>query len=932
MKPIKWPSLRPLFRKEQVEQELDEEVRFHLERQIEANIKAGMSADEARYAALRQFGGVEQIKEECRDAWGVRFIETLMQDIRYGLRQLRRSPGFTAVAVVTLALGIGANTAIFSVVNAVLLRPLPYKEPDRLVQISENRLKQGLIGFAVAPANFLDWQQQNHVFESMAIFGMFSEELYLAGEGQPEELQGRRVSASFFPLLGVQPILGRTFLPEEDRPGQRVVVLSHAFWQRRFGPDLNGIGRQMILNGESYTIIGVMPKRFQVLSGFYSEEEREHLWLPNPFENDPPTEREAKRMQAIARLKPGVSLAQARAEMEAIARRLEQAYSKTNDGWGVNVRPLYDEVIQFGYGGRFQPALLLLMAAVGLVLLIACVNVASLLLARAVARQREIAVRTAVGASRLRLIRQLLTESALLTTLGGALGVLLAVGSVPVLVALSPAGIPRLDEAGVDGTALGFTLVVALLTGVLCGLVPALQSSRPDLNEALKEGNQGTTRGLAQQRTQRLLVVGEIALALVLITGAGLMIRSFLRLHNEDLGFRPQNVLTVQVSLPRLKYADITKPTAKAPSYTASFKWWTVRPNVSAFVRQVLERLEHLPGVKSAGMINFLPLGFPFSGGFGIEGVSPLPRNPQGWEPSPGALYKAIDGDYFQTMRVPLIKGRYFTREEYETGAAVAIVNRTLARHFFPDGNALGRRLKVSFSYVEEDKKRLLEIVGVVADVNEGWPYTDPWEDPKYTIYLPFDHQGSTFVDWQIWFRLHASFVLRTASNPAGLSAAVRKAIWEVDSDQPIEKLTTMQEFVSDMDSQRRFYLLILGVLAGVALVLATVGIYGVMAYSVSQRTHEIGVRRALGAGRREILLPVLEQGALLSLLGVGLGLAGALAFTGSLSSFLYGLSPTDATTFVGVALLLMAVALLATTIPARRATKVEPMVALRYE
>ncbi len=857
-------------------------------------------------------------------------MNSLLQDLKYGLRMLARNPGFTLVAVLTLALGIGANTAIFSVVNAVLLRPLPYKDPDRLVQISENNLKNGYPRFAVAPGNFLDWQQQNHVFEAMSILTAYSGEFYLAGERQPEVLQGRLVSASYFPLLGVQPILGRTFLPEEDRPGQRVVVLTYTFWQRRYGSDPNVIGRQITLNAESYTIIGVMPKGFQTLSAYYSQGEREHLWLPNPFENDAPTERGAKRMAAIGRLKPGVSLKQAQAEMDAIARRLEQAYPKTNAGWGVNVRPLSREVVQSRT--KFRPALLLLMGATGLVLLIACVNVASLLLARSVARQREIAVRTTHGASRARLIRQLLTESVLLTTLGGGLGILLAIGSVPALLALSPADIPRLDEAGVDSTALVFTLAVSLLTGVLCGLAPALQSSRPDLNEGLKEGSRGATRGLTQQRTQRLLVVGEIALAVVLLSGAGLMIRSFLRLHNQDLGFDPKNVLTAQVSLPRSKYAELTKPTADAPAGTASFKWWTVSPNMAAFVSQVVERLEHLPGVESAGVVNFPPLGIGWGAQFGIEGVSPLPPDPRGWKRGPGAFYKGVGGDYFQTMGIPLDDGRYFTRQESDTGAPVAIINRRLARNFFPRGDAIRRHLRVSESYAEENKERLLEIVGVVGDVNNGWPSPEEWKDDKYTIYMPFNQQARTFVDWQIWFRLHTTFVVRTASNPANLSAAMRGVIWEVDGDQPIEKLTTMQEFVSDMDSQRRFCLVILGILAGVALVLATVGVYGIMSYSVSQRTHEIGVRRALGAEPGDILRPVLTQGAALSLSGAALGLAGSLSLTSLLSNFLYGVSPTDVATLVGVALLLMAVALLACYIPARRATKVDLMVALRYE
>jgi predicted permease len=922
--------LGSLFHKRRDEQELAEELESHLQMHIEDNLRAGLTPQEARRQALIKLGGLEQTKELCRDRRGLPFLETFLQDLRYGARMLAKNPGFTAVAVLTLALGIGPNTAIFSVVNAVLLRPLSYKDPDRLVEISEKNSKLGVNWFAVAPANFLDWQQQNHVFESMAIFGLWSEELYLAGEGPPEELQGRRVSASYFPLLGVQPILGRTFLPEEDGPGHHVVVLTYAFWQHRFASDPKVIGRQLAFNGESYTIVGVMPKGFQTLAAGYSEKEREHLWLPSVFERFAPTERDAKGMEVIGRLKPGASVAQARVEMEAIARQLEQAYPKTNDGWGVNVRPLFDEVTQNEFGTRFRPALLLLMGAVGLVLLIACVNVASLLLARSVTRQREIAVRNALGASRLRLIRQLLTESVLLTTLGGGLGILLAVASVPALIALSPADIPRLDEARVDFIALTFTLAVALLTGLLCGLVPALSSSKPDLNGALKEGSRGATRGLAQQRTQRLLVVGEIALAVVLLTGAGLMIRSFLRLHNEDLGFEPENVLTVQVSLPRLKYADITKPTAKAPEGKAPRKWWTVRPNVSAFVRQALERLEHLPGVNSAGVVNFLPFVGDWGGPFGIDGVGPLPRSPQGWEASPVAWYRAIDGDYFRTMRIRLIKGRYFTKQECESGAGVAIVNQTLARDFFPDGDALGRRLRFADSSVEEGKKRLLEIVGVVADVKEGWLATEIWTN--YTIYIPFNQQARTFVDFAIWSPLHVSFVVRTASNPAALSAATRQAIWEVDGDQPIEKLTTMQEFVSDRDSRHRFCLVILGILAGVALVLATVGVYGVMSYSVSQRTHEIGVRRALGAGPGDILRPVLTHGAALSLSGVAIGLAGSLSLTSLLSNFLYGVSPTDLVTLAAVAALLVAVGLAACHIPARRATKVDPMVALRYE
>jgi predicted permease len=921
-----WLRLKALAKRRRLERELDDELQFHLAMREQKLVEEGMSPEEARYAARRAFGNQTQTKESNRELWSFPFLATLGQDLRYGLRQLRRNPGFTVVTILTLALGIGTTTAIFSVVNAVLLRPLPYKDPGRLVEVHEKY--QGQVT-GTAPADYLDWQQQNHVFEKMAIAGSNSEELYLAGEGQPEELQGRRVSASFFPVLGIQPILGRTFLLEEDGPSHPVVILTYRFWQRKFGSDRNIIGRQMKLNGDSYTVVGVMPKGFQLLVD-YAEKEREDVYLPSLFDRWPRTERWLRNFEVLARLKQGVSLAQAQAEMDAIARQLELAYPKTNKGSGVVVTPLRHAVMQPEYGTTFRPTLLMLMGAVGLVLLIACVNVANLLLVRSVAREREITVRTALGAGRTRMIRQLLTESFLLTTLGGAVGILLALASIPALVAMSPAGIPRLDEVAVDGTALGFTLVVSLVTGLLCGLIPALKASRLDLNHALKEGSPAARGGLAQQRSHRLLVVTEVALALVLSAGASLVIRSFLRLHNESLGFDPENVLTAQVSLPRQKYAELTKPAAKAPKGTENSKWWKVHANTARFVRQVVERLEHLPGVQSAGVVNFPPLGVAWGNLFGIEGVPPMPPDEEGWDRGPVALYRGVGGDYFQTMGIRLIKGRYFAKQEYHAGAPVAIVNRRLGRNFFPDGHVLGKRLRVTDSYV--GPARMLEIVGVVEDISNGWPWTESWKDDKYTIYMPFDQQAQTFVEWQVWYRLHATFAVRTASNPAGLSAAMRQAIQEADPDQPIEQLITMQEFVSDMDSQRRFCLLVLSFLAGAALVLATVGIYGVMSYSVSQRTHEIGVRRALGAEERDIMVPVLGQGALLSLLGVLLGLSGALALTGFLASFLYQVSPTDVGTLAGVACIMMSVALLACYIPARRAAKVDPMVALRYE
>jgi len=846
----------------------------------------------------------------------------LIQDVRYGLRMLAKNPGFTAVAVLTLALGIGANTAIFSVVNAVLVRPLPYRDPGRLAQVNETILPSpsdpyGRRWFAVAPGNFLDWKQQNRVFEEMAVLTWLLDAT-LSG-GVPETIQAQRVSANFFPLLGVQPVLGRTFSAEEDRPGgEPVVVLSHELWQRRFGSDPSIVGRSLTLDGKSHTMIGVMPKGFRFFPRYAARDA--HLWLPCPFENDPPNERDIHRLQSIARLKPGVSIEQAQAEMDTIAYHLALAYPKSNVGLGVNVVPLHLGLVEDS-----RPALLLLMGAVGFVLLIACANVASLLLARGVARQKEIAVRAALGAGRRRLIRQLLTESVLLGMLGGVLGLLLALWGIEVFAARIPGDIPRTDMVAVDPAVLCFTLLASLLTGLLLGVTPAVGSSRPDLNRSLKEGGRWATAGVGQERLRSLLVVVEVALALVLVIGGGLMINSFLRLQKVNLGFDPENVLALQLAFPKWEYTEYAGLGTNEKEYTKGQKLWRLRPEWSSHVEQIRQRIEHLPGIVSVGVTSFLPRiennmrGWAFS----VEG-RPASHVP------PFAFYRPVTSEYFRTMGIRLMEGRYFSAAESERAAGVVIINKRLAQQLFPHESPIGQHLRTKDG--GEDHDRVLEVVGVVADVKADWT-PDP-NDPAavHTLYVTRGEQAETFVDWAIGTALRASFVARTATNPAALIADVRKVVGEVDRDLPIEKIAPLEELIGDSTSKWRFYTAMLTILAAVGLVLAAVGIYGVMSYFVTLRIHEIGVRLALGAERTNVLKMVLRQGLGLVAIGVLAGLICAFAVTRLLASLLYEVRPTDPLTFVSVSLFLLGVALLACYIPARRATKVDPMVALRYE
>jgi predicted permease len=811
-------------------------------------------------------------------------METLLQDLRYGFRMLAKKPGFTAVAVLALALGIGANTAIFSVVNTVLLKPLPFKDPDRLVMVWEENAKLGFPKDTPAPANFIDWRDQNQTFEGMVAIA--SATFNLTGVGEPQKIEGQRVSANFFSLLGVEPALGRAFISEEDRPeGNPVVIMSNGLWKRRFGSDPNIIGQSLTLNGQPCEVIGVLPASFQ-LSGFQFSGRDHELWVPMAFSSREAGSRGSHYLSVIGRLKPGVSIQQAQADMTAIAARLEQQYPATNTSVGASVFSLREEIVS-----DIRPALLILLGAVGFVLLIACANVANLLLARAAARQKEIALRTALGAGRARLIRQFLTESVALAALGGAGGLLLGVLGIKLLATLVPPNLEQAKEINLDAKVLGFTLLVSLLTGVIFGLAPALQASKVNLNESLKEGGKGSPGGV-RSGVRNLLVVSEVALALVLLVGAGLLINSFARLSKVDMGFTPDHLLTMRVVLPQSKYPDQAKRTA--------------------FYDQLLQRVEALPGVQSAAVISWLPLTFEGdSNGISIEG-RPEPSPDQ----QPIVVTRVISPGYFRTMGIALLGGRLFTEYDRQGSSRVIIINQSMAERYWPGEDPIGKRIKMgSF----DTDSPWLSVAGVVKDVRQFQINAEA----KPQIYLPYAQYGASRP---------RDLVIRTAGDPLGLAAAVRGEVWAVDKDQPVSNIQTMEQILSDSLTRERFNMLLLAIFAGVALALAAVGIYGVMSYSVTQRTHEIGVRMALGADSGHVLRLVVGQGLKLVSAGVAIGLAFAFALTRLMESLLFGVSATDPVTFVLISVTLVAVAALASYIPARRATKVDPMVALRYQ
>ncbi|HEV2196204.1 MAG TPA: ABC transporter permease [Candidatus Acidoferrum sp.] len=873
--------LRAFFRRAQLDRDLDAEISSHLQFAIEENLDRGLSPAEARRQALLRLGGPQQAKENQRDARGLPFLDTLFQDLRFAFRMLRKSPGFTAVAVLTLALGIGANISIFSVVYAVLLKALPYPQPDRLAMVYENVNLPSYQNSRneVTPGNFSDWTNQNAVFENLAAYRNRS--FNLTGSGEPLRIEGELVSANFFTTLQIVPELGRGFAPEEDLPGaSHVVVMSNGLWKGRFGSDPQILGQKLLLDGESYAIIGVAPP------GFHFPDPDDQLWAPlalSPAERD---NRGSHYLEVFARLKPGVTLQQAQTKMSVIAKRLTQLYPQSNAGQTVNLVPLEEDL-----AGPVRPTLFVLWGAVGLVLLIVCANVANLLLARASARHREIAVRLALGASRLRLFRQLLTESTLLALFGCVLGLLLARWGVGALKILAASRLPRTDEFSINSLVLIFSVGIAIFAGLFAGLAPALQTDRRNVHDTLKAGARESAAG-SRLRIRNLLVIAETALGVIVVIGAGLLLRSFLRIEQAPLGFQPQGVLSFR-AIPRgQKYSTVSQR--------------------AAFYRQALERIDALPGANSAAAVTFIPLTFARgSKGFTIEGRPPIAPGQ-----IPMAGYDVVTPGYFATMGIPLREGRDFSWNDTPETQLVILINEAMAKTYWPNEDPLGKRIRQGNS---DDP--WLTVAGVVGDIREF----DPLTPPRPTIYFPitqFPDSGGILRDW----------VVRTAREPLEVAASVRSAIWSVDKDLAVTRVRTMEEVRSLSIASQRLNLLLFTLFAAMALVLATVGTYGVMAYSVAQRTREIGIRVALGATRADVFRTVLAQGFRLAALGLLVGIAAALALTRLMTSMIYGISSTDAATFITVALLLAFVALAACYIPARRAMRVDPMVALRYE
>jgi putative ABC transport system permease protein len=878
--------VRSLFARDGLDERLRTEMELHALLLAERHERRGLAPEDARRQARLALGSVDQAREQLRDRIGFRLLEDLASDLRLAWRQLRRSPGFAVIAVVTLALGVGVNTAVFSLVNGVLLRPLPFRDAERLVTVFErdktfqpNILqpdRNALMSTSVP--GLLDWRSQKGVFEEVGAYGWFSRRLALTGLGEPEEALVSQVTANFFTTLGVEPMLGRGFPSDSDQAGRDDrIVLGHALWQRRFHADPGVIGRTMTAGGRAYTVVGVMPPGFQFPRG-------EQAWVPYVVPASPPSDsRSSRNLQVIARLRRGASAAQAQAVLEKLASVRAREFPAWQGKWTAAVIPLREHLV-----GNTRQRLLLLFGATGFVVLIACANLANMLLARGTVRTREMALRVALGASRFRLLRQIMAETLLLAVLGGATGIAIAVYWTRALAAMAGEILPQLADVRPDWRVLLFALGSAVTAGLLAGVVPSLRASRADVNQGLKEGITAPGGSRATRRLGGLLVAGELAAALVLLAGAGLMVHTLARLGSVNLGFRPDNLLTMRITFPPYKYLLPTR-----------------RPDIArinAVVDQAVRGIDALPGVQSVGLTDALP----FSG---VQRGTNLEVDGR-----PGQKFlthtRCVAAEYFETMGIPLVRGRLFAEGDTATAPKVAIVNQALARQLWPGEDPIGKRVTWDAP---------LEVVGVVGEVRHL--RLDLPGGPE--IYVPTaQYRGGSAL----------FLAVRTSLDPATMVAAVRREVWAIDKDQPIEDVRTMEERIAGSGSPRRFYALLLGVFAAIAVLLAAVGVYGIMSYAVSQRTHEIGIRVALGARRGQVLALVLRHGVLVTAGGLGIGLAGALAATRLLTTLLYDVAPTDPLTFASVALGLAVVALIACYIPACRAANVDPLVALRRE
>ena len=882
--------LRGMLKRDRLDHDLDDELRSHLEMRATDNAAAGMSPEEAHYDAQKRFGNTTLLKEDTREVDIVGWLDEAARDFRHALRMLQRSPGFTAVAVLTLALGIGANTAIFTVINSVLLHPLPYHDPDNLVMVWESSSQHPNPHNTVSPSNFLDWQTRNTVFSSMAF--IFDERDNLTGNGEPQEVIVQDVSTNFFSLLGVNPILGSGFAPENSQPGHNnVVILSYGLWKERFAGDPAIVGKSVLLNGHPQTVVGVAPQNFNwfIKDGSLTGA-KPQMWAPFVFPQAFHDHKQIGRFMTVAaRLRPGVSHSQAQNEMSSIAARLEQEYPDFDGHWGVNVVSLRDQI-----SGSLRPALLVLFGAVAFVLLIACANVSSLLLARAASREREMAIRTAIGASRWRIARQLLMESLLLALIGGGIGVALAVWGTNALLAASPRNLLDLRSVSMDLRVLTFAVAATLLAGLLFGFLPSYISAHSRISETLKEGGRGSSSANRRAFARNAFVVAQLGLALVLLTGSGLLIRSFVRLTGVDPGFDAGHLLTFKITLPRSKYGT--------------------DPLCIAFFQQLLARISAVPGVRSASMESFPPL----TGLGAATGVHILSQQQKSLEDLPVANVGVVGPDYFATMNIPLRAGRIFNAQELAQEKHVTIISQAFADKYLHGVNPLGQKAAIYMKSFVENELQPSEIIGVVGDVHQIGLDTAP----EPTVYWPHPELVMSGM----------TILVRTSNDPLALVSTIRNELQKLDRELPMAAVATMDQLLADSLSRSRFTMLLLGIFSAVALVLAAVGIYGLIAYSVTQRTQELGIRIAFGAQRRDVLRLVLAQGTRLTLLGVAIGILAALAFSRLLATLLFGVSATDPLTFAGVAGLLAFVVLLACFIPARRATRVDPIVALRYE